>query len=340
MKNITESTDLDCKLEYWISDIAICSLVFLIFLYILFALVYHEKRVKKPCQIRFLQLPIEKRYSVLSKYTCISIAVAFLVQYASLVSGWSVEDIAILSGSNQTAAETVCIVAFRISILAFTVGNGLVYLFLWLRQRVIYVHPSLKVHNNKYVIVFSFAVLIAWILFWISLIIVLFIKVQLHFNRNFGCIVDKDSIKPYSRMVYTWTAVSILMQISLLSLYIYPILKQARWRGQQNSPNLMKRVKKAIVFASICFGTDIAPYIIGILFATKCVVSSLTWVYSINLLINHLITIGGFNHWKKLLWPWNIKCCIVARAESGFDETISKASFSASQSQSKVTAIT
>ena len=333
MKNITEFTGLEFKLEYWISNIAVCSLVFLVFLYTLLALLYHEIMVEKSRQIGFLQLPIEKRYGVLSKYICISIAIASLVLFVSLVSFWSVEGIAIFSGSNQTGAETVCVVFPPIRTAALTLGNGLVYLFLWLRQRVIYVHPSLKVLNNKYVSTLSFVVLILWILFWISLAIVYFIKVQHLLDRKIGCILDKDSVKSFNEIVVSWTAASIFMQISLLSLFIYPILKQARWRDQQNNPNLMRRVKKATVFTSICLGTDIATIVVYSFFATDNVGNSAMWVYSINLLINHLITIHCFDHWKKLLWPWNVKCCGVVRAESDFDETIPASPLSVSQDQ-------
>ena len=340
MENITECTGLEFKSAYSISNIAICSLVFLISLYILLALVYHEIRVKKSRHIGFLQLPIEKRYSVLSKYICISIAIASLVLYISLVNFWSVVGTAIFIGSNQTAAETECFVVPPIVNAALTVGNGLVYSFLWLRQRVIYVHPSLKVLNNKCVSVFSFVVLILWILFWISLMTAYFINVRYKLNRTFGCVIDKDSFKPYNKIAFAWTAASILMQILLLSLFIYPILKQARWRDQQNNPNLMKRVKKAIVFSSICLGTDVATIAVYLFFATKCVINRAIWVYGINLLINHLITIGCFDHWKKLLWPWKVKCCGVVRAESDSDEAISPASLSASQSQSQLTTIT
>ena len=340
MENITECTGLGFKVEYWISNVAICSLLSPIFLYLLLALVYHEIKVKKPRQIGFLQLSIEKRYSVLSKYTCISIAIVCLVLIFSLAGYWSAEGVAIFSGSNQTAAETVCKVFSRISIVAITGGYGLVYLFLWFRQRVIYVHPSLKVLNNKCVSVFSFVVLILWILFWISIFSAYLTKVQYKLNRKSGCVLDKNSVKPYNEMVYTWTAVSISMQISLLSLFIYPILKQARWRDQQNNPNLMRRVKKAVVFSSICLGTDIATIVVYLFIVTDCVVNTAKWVYGINLLINHLITIGCFDHWKEMLWPWNVKCSGIVRSESDSKKTIPAASFSASQSKSHSTTIT
>ena len=331
---------MEFKLEYWISNIAICSLVSLISLYILLALVYHEIRAKKSRQIEFLQLPIEKKYSVLSKYICIFIAIVSLVLFVSSVRYWLVQGSAIFRGSNQTADETVCVV-FPIRNMAFILGNGLAYLYLWLRQRVIYVHPSLKVLNNKYLSIFSFAILILWILFWISLAVIYFIKVQYRLNGKSGCILENNSVQSHLEIAFTWTMASILMQISLLSLFIYPILKQARWSDQQNNPNLMRRVKKAVVFASICLGTDIATIVVYyLIFVTNCIGETAVWVFSINLLINHLITIGCFDHWKKLLWPWNVKCCGVVRAESDSNEAIPAASFSASQNKSQSTTIT
>ena len=339
MKNITKCTNLEFKLEYWIRNTAICSLVSLIFFYILLALAYHEIRVKKSHQIGFLQLSIEKRYRVLPKYICISINIASLVPFVWTVSYWFVEGIARFHGSNQTVAETGCVVVAHVNNVGLTVGSGLVYLFLWLRQRVIYVHPSLKVLNSKYVSAFSFVVLILWILFWISLVTAYFIKVKYYFNKKSGCIVEEDSVKPYDEMVFIWTAVSIFIQILLLGLFIYPILKQARWRDHQNNPNLMRRVKKAIVFASICLGTDIAAVLVYLFFATDCVANSAIWGHGINLLINHLITIGCFDHWKKLLWPWNVKCCDAVCTESNSDEITPAASFSASQNQSQISTI-
>ena len=84
-------------------------------------------------------------------------------------------------------------------------------------------------------------------------------------------------------MVFTWTAVSILMQISLFRLFIYAIFKQAQWSDQQNNPNLMRRVKKAVVFTSICLETDIGTIVVYSFFAIGCVVNSVKWVYGINL---------------------------------------------------------
>ena len=340
MANTMECTVLEFKLEYWISNNAVSSHVLLFFLYILLALLYHEIRLEKPRQNGLLHLPMEERYRVLSKYACIFIAIASLVLFVNEAIYRSVEGIAVFSGSYLTTAETVCVVSLPIRYVAFTVSYGSVYLFLWLKQRVIYVHPSLKVLNNKYVSVFSLAVFILWILFWISLVIVYFIKVQYRLDRKRGCTIDEDSMKTFNEIVFTWTSASILMQISLLSLFIYPILKQARWRDQQNNPNLMRRVKKAVVFASICLGTDIVAIVVYLFFAIGCAANSATWAYSINLLINHLITIGCFDHWKKLLWPWNKKCCRVVRAESDFNISIPAASFSASPSQSQLTTIT
>ena len=114
---------------------------------------------------------------------------------------------------------------------AITFGSGLVYLFLWFRQQMFYVHSSLKVLSNKCLRVFSFAVLVLWILLWISLVFSYLIEVQYKFDFRSGCLAEVGSDMPYFVLVFVWAAASISMQKALLCLFIYPILKRNLWRG-------------------------------------------------------------------------------------------------------------
>jgi len=61
------------------------------------------------------------------------------------------------------------------------------------------------------------------------------------------------------------------MQIALLGLFIYPILKRSLWQGQESNgnSNLMRRVKKAIILASVCFGTDIFSVVVLVLISEE-----------------------------------------------------------------------
>ena len=130
------------------------------------------------------------------------INIASLVLFISSASYCLIEGIAMFNGSNQTAAETVCVVFSRISIAAITLGISL--FILWLTQRVIYANSKLKLLNKEYVSVFSFVVLILWILFWISILTSYYTKEQSNLNKKkWLYILDKNSVQLFNEMMFT-----------------------------------------------------------------------------------------------------------------------------------------
>ena len=328
----------------WINDLVFSSFLALVSLYLAVALLYHQIKVEKRLKGGLFLLPIEKRYGVLSKCTCIAIAIASVIRHINSIGLLLVEGSAVYTNASMlqiTAAGAVCDVLPPIGNVALTVGSGLVYLFLWFRQRVFYVHSSLKVLNNKYVTVFSFAVLFFWILFWISLIFAYFIKVHYRFDTMGGCLFEEGTDIPYAKIIIAWTAVSVLMQISLLGLFIYPIIKRTLWRNQLSDGNvsLMRRVKKAVILASVCFGTDIFSIVILILVYEENANSAI-FMYSVNLVINHLVTIVCFDHWKKLLLPWRMKCRKISTSVAKLNDAFPSTSLSSPQHHSKTTNFT
>ena len=99
------------------------------------------------------------------------------------------------------------------------------------------------------------------------------------------------------------------MQIILLRLFIYPMLKQTLWQSNQNhkrSNRLMKRVKKAIFLKSICLTTDFLSILTTQFLLVKNA-NAMSFPFSLNLEINLLVTIACFDHGKKMLWLWNLK---------------------------------
>ena len=65
----------------------------------------------------------------------------------------------------------------------------------------------------------------------------------------------------------------------------------------------MKRVKKATLLASICLAADLLS-ILATQFLFVKNANAAIFPHNINLVINHLVTIAYFDHWKQLLWPW------------------------------------
>jgi len=142
----------------WISDLAISSFLALVSLYLLVALIFHQLKVEKPRKQGFFQLPLEKRYRLLSLYICIFIDVASFIRHVNSMGLLLVEGNAVFSNASMfltTTAAAACNILPPIGNITLTIGSGFVYLFLWFRQRIFYVHSSLKVLNNKCVRVFS-----------------------------------------------------------------------------------------------------------------------------------------------------------------------------------------
>ena len=320
----------------WINDLVIISFLTLVSLYLLVALLYHHIKVDNQHNGTFFCLSVEEKYSLLSKYACIFIAVASLLLHVSSITVRLIEGNAVFDNASMVQTvdiQIVCRAFPPIRNFAITFGSGLVYLFLWFRQRVFYVHSSLKILSNKCLRVFSFAVLVLWILLWISLVFSYLIEVQYRFDFRSGCLAEVGSDMPYFVLVFVWAAASILMQIALLSLFIYPILKRNLWRSHQQNQGysrLMKRVKKAVILESICLGTDILSVVVLFLLYEENATQAI-FMYSLNLVVNHLVVIGCFDCWKKLLWPWYRLDIVIPLPSSKPTESLPAASLSATQ---------
>ena len=345
MANITDSTQTmtsQFRPSVWINDLVISSILVIVSLYLLVALLYHHFKVEKRLKEGFFQLSQEKRYGLLSKYTCICIGFVSLIRILNSIALLAVEGISVFPNSltlQVESAETACDVVAPIANFALTLGSGLVYLFLWFRQRVFYVHSSLKVLNNKCVRFFSFAIIFCWILGWISLIIAYFIEVRYQYDENGVCQFEEGIILPYAYIIVSWCVLSIMMQIGLLGLFLYPILKRRLWIDQQqqsgrNDP-LIKRVKKAVILASICLGTDVLSVVVLFVIYEEDT-NSAVFMYSVNLVINHLVTIVCFDYWKRLLWPWNVKCKLCSKKP---EKTPPSVSISSTQQQTERTIV-
>jgi len=317
ISTVNQIMNLDVTPNILLIDTVINGVLVVIALYLFLALVFHTVRIEKPRKQRFRQLSIESKYGVLSKYSCILIAVASLLRHStSFARNWI--NLNINRTQSQDSLMSACRSLPQFGDFALTFGIGLVFQFLWFRQRVFYIHPSLKILSNKCVKFFSFAVMIMWLLFYIPLYPAYFSLVNFQYVMNQGCVPHESSVAPYEEIIIVWTATSFLMQISLLFLFVYPILKCTLWQDQkrENRSNtlLMKRVKKAVILASVCFLTDLLTILAVIfVFTPSSNAPAPIFDFGVNLLINHLVTIACFDHWKQLLWPWTLTDARISR---------------------------
>ena len=301
MANLTLSNQSEVvMLRFYerIIDISFTVILMLVSFYLLLALAFHQLKIEQPQTNKFNTLTIEQKYGVLSKYTCILIGFAsFLRQSSSFAELW-IEFYSInynLSLSQESMIAPACKALPALFNFALTIGTGMVFVFLWFRQRILYIHPSLKMLNNKCLEIFSIGIIVVWLLFYIALCPTYFTLVRFYYVAKIGCLVEDDTLDSNNHLTIFWMAVSILMQLSLLFLFVYPILTRTTRRGHQSSEQrstaLMRRVKKAIVLTSIAFGTDIVTIMIERIFWTK-------FHFGTNLVINHLVTIACFDNWK------------------------------------------
>ena len=318
MENFTtfSSASFSFRRELWISDFVIGNILLLVSVYLLVALVYHQLKVEKPLKETFSQLALGKKYRVLSKYTCIVIGVFSVLKCASHIGVNFAELNNVFSNksvSPSDAAEIACHVLPQGSALAICFGYYFIYTFLWLRQSIFYTHSALKVlHNNK-LKSFSIFILSSYFLTALSFFIAHLILVQHGFSKTTGfCLLQIEAgiLTLYVQLLISWNVLSMVMQTSLLGLFVYPLLKQSSWyKNQQGMQNhrMLLLVKKAVVLASVCLVTDIFTVIyFTLMFDANS--NNPSFIYTLNLVINHLLTIPCFGVWKKLLWPWRLKC--------------------------------
>ena len=122
-----------------------------------------------------------------------------------------------------------------------------------------------------------------------------------------GCLVRKSISYSYLTIILTWVVVSLLIQIALLGLFIYPIMKKMSWtdKNLDQTSVLVKRVKKAVYLTLTCLVSDIMSAALPPALLKKNE-NDLFFFYSINLAVNHVVTVACFDYWKDLVWPWNV----------------------------------
>ena len=77
MKNLTELLEINYYSHhgYWTADFIIGCFLLMITLYLLTTLLHHELKVERRKILGFFSVPIEYKYSVISKWICFIVAV-------------------------------------------------------------------------------------------------------------------------------------------------------------------------------------------------------------------------------------------------------------------------
>ena len=293
--------------EVWIADVVITTIMTFASVYIAIALLYHEFYVENRSKVGFIRLAAEKRTAIISKYICIVIALVSIVnQLSSIALLWIEMEVTTktIKSTKKKRFISACQILPKLENTAAVLGTGFVYLFLWFRQRIMYIHPILAKVNNITIKFTSFFLLFIWVAYFVASLACYCIFIEYELDKNIGCFLVESDISNYFIIVVTWVALSIFLQIVLLGLFIYPIAKKTSWLGRNMIGNsLLNRAKKAVVLTAICLSSDILSAVL-VAVLNNHYVDTAFFVYNLNLLVNYFVTIACFDHWKALLWPW------------------------------------
>lgn len=292
-------------------------LLSMVSIYLLISLIIYFVRTKKQKKIFLKSSTPERRYGLLSLFICLLVTSFSLIRNVMLSSAavffWletsSTNKITSNSSSENLKSDVqlICDISVGAGNLFFTLGIGFVYLFLWVRQRIFYIHPAFQSLNNKCVSFVSISLIIVWFAYDIFTSTTYFIFVRFKFNERINsCVLSTHlSIEWFIGIIISWSITSIIMQLTLLALFIYPLLRQESWRRKNNVSDsaLLHRVKKAVMLTLVSLATDVLALVLTLIFDSAVTVV----FYNINLFINNLAIIGCFDNWKAIVLPGKIK---------------------------------
>lgn len=301
-------------LKTWYVNIVICGSAFIFGLYVTTALLIYQYLRSIRMDKHSKRNVREKRFSTIARILCIMTTLLVTVQ-----SGLKTLTIIIEydAATNKTRKEDFwnCAVISKTRDLCLVLSVFTAYIFLWTRQRVFYIHKTLAQLNSTTVTVLSYVVLIAWLIYTIGGTISHMVLVQYYYEPGFGCTTVDGTAMHLRNILITFVLICGFMQISLLILFIYPIIrrsslkiKPSSFRSRKSSSEskslqrVMRRVKKAIILASVCIISDVLAAVLAISLFSR-VQTSFSSHYVLNLTVNMICLILCFDYWRRMLFP-------------------------------------
>ena len=216
-----------------------------------------------------------------------------------------------LSEEERIYADMGCQAAIMFFNFAFIIGKDLIYFFLWIRQRIFYIHPEIKMFNNKCVRLISVGSIIGMLLWEAVMLICYFIFARYRFDSSTSlCTVVDSEVASWFLTVYILQVIKItVINLILLSLFIFPLKKYETLRkkncinGLNSTSALHKAVKKVIFLSVIASISDILSVIVPLLLHHVALYTIFFAVSNISMLINLFAAIGCFDDWKSILCP-------------------------------------
>ena len=279
-------------------------------LYLLVAIIIFLIR-KKQSQTASSTFSPDKKYYFASRIVCLLGIIFSLIRYFISAGGFLfLKSLTEINSTSENFKEKLkpdlqlgCNIVLGTGAISFGIGIGFGYLFLWLRQRIFYIHPLFHRLRNNCVRIVSFFIIIVWLVYAVFSSAIFFFLVRFKYSQllNTCLFADKLSNIGFLGITISWATTSILMQLTLLSLFVFPLLRQNSWRRKNNVHDsaLFHCIKKAMFLTLLSLITDVVTLILSFNFKSTLIVA----FYDINLFTNNLVVIGCFDDWKAMTWP-------------------------------------
>nr|XP_039270288.1 uncharacterized protein LOC120344995 [Styela clava] len=241
-----------------------------------------------------------------------------------------------------------------------SIGTGIIclyaiYLFLWLRQRVIYGHPCVRNLAGKTINVLSWISLFGISLIFTGLLIVSVVPLEYTSTQN-ACIRKETELRNIAYIVLA--GVLLLVQGLLLCLFVYPMIRSSSVQGRKqqsvaesNQENYLTRdrklfstcrrsknksiirknrstvsrmIRRSVICAVITVVTDIASMTFLAQLPSSVSFAITSSLYDISIFINICCALATFGKAKRiLLAPFSI-CTktTLSQTSSSFGESI------------------
>ena len=255
--------------------------------------IFPHKKMNYPTISKIIFLVVN--ILVFARCVCAVIYFGFKLNTDVIISGN-------LSKEEKIYVDARCQAALGFFDITLFIKTGLIYFFLWIRQRIFYVHSKFKVFCNKCVRFISFGSVFGMLLWEVAIIVCYFIFVYHRLCSN----PDFKTVSWLWTINILWEVKTIVIDLLLLSLFVFPLIKHQNRRknklsGLNSTSVLNKTVKKVLFLSVISLISDISVVIVEYLLQLEFIISIA--LSNISMLINLFAAIGCFNNWKSILCP-------------------------------------
>ena len=200
-----------------------------------------------------------------------------------------------------------CNAIVKVKVVLTSFGLYCICCFLWMRQRFFYAEPAIQHLSRPLIRPLSWGSL--GLLTLVMLIVnVLFFFTTFYKMTEHGCLNHHNTIPTVIPWIF-WGTATVLGQLLLLALFIYPLLQhksQLNPTFRSNFRNFASMIKRVAMAAAVCIISDIIALLLILLVKDQDEIIP-TLAYDVSLVVNIICVMATFvDWWERLATPL---CC-------------------------------